>query len=244
MNTTARAGPSIKVRVCACVRALGVTLATLVLVDCLAAGTAPTARGSWAPRRRGRHEASCRNPSGRDRRHRRLHGFLICFTQDTTTITPETLARPFPTETVMAFDAFDQRALRRFGGIGAPFEARVFGVNVLDWPGFPDGKHVLDFVIAESDSVATIGCYRGRHTRPFMGAAAPTDKSTSRSCTSTGCKTVASSSTEASATSTPSGANPASSGHRQPESRSQPVDRKSTRLNSSHGGISRMPSSA
>jgi len=99
-------------------------------------------------------------------------------------ITPEPLARPSTKETVMAFyDAFDQGALRRFGGVGAPFEARVFGATALDWPGFlafgeafregfPNGKHVFDFVIAEGDSVATIGCYRGRHTHPFMGVAA------------------------------------------------------------------------
>jgi hypothetical protein len=43
MNTTARPGPSISVRVCAFVVALGVTLATLVLVDRLATDTAPTA---------------------------------------------------------------------------------------------------------------------------------------------------------------------------------------------------------
>lgn len=97
--------------------------------------------------------------------------------------TLETSARPSPKETVKAFyEAFDQGALRRFGGIGGLFEARVFGATVLDWPGFlafseafragfPDGKHVFDFVIAEGDSVATIGRYHGRHTRPFMGVA-------------------------------------------------------------------------
>lgn len=81
----------------------------------------------------------------------------------------------------MAFyDAFDRGALRGFDGIGAAFEARVFGATALDWPGFlafseafragfPDGQHVFDFVIAEGDSVATIGSYRGRHTQAFMG---------------------------------------------------------------------------
>ncbi|MBI5719098.1 MAG: ester cyclase [Burkholderiales bacterium] len=87
-------------------------------------------------------------------------------------------------ETVMAFyAAFDQGSLRSFRGIGAAFEAKVFGATVLDWPGFlafgeafregfPDGRHVFDFVIAEGDSVATIGHYRGRHTQHFMGVAA------------------------------------------------------------------------
>jgi predicted ester cyclase len=87
----------------------------------------------------------------------------------------------------MAFyEAFDRGVLGSFGDIGAPFEARVFGATVLDWPGFlafseafrdgfPDGRHVFDIVIAEGDSVATIGRYRGRHTRTFMGVA-PTDR--------------------------------------------------------------------
>lgn len=83
----------------------------------------------------------------------------------------------------MAFyEAFDRGALHSFDGIGSPFEARVFGATVLDWPGFlafgeafregfPDGRHDFDFVIAEGDSVATIGHYRGRHTQAFMGMA-------------------------------------------------------------------------
>lgn len=99
-------------------------------------------------------------------------------------ITMETRTRTPAKEVVMAFyEAFDQGALRTFTGIGAPFEARVFGATVLDWPGFlafgeafregfPDGQHVFDFVIAEGNSVATIGRYRGRHTRAFMGVAA------------------------------------------------------------------------
>ena len=98
--------------------------------------------------------------------------------------TLRTTAHHDPRHTVKAFyEAFDQGALRRFCGIGARFEARVFGATVLDWPGFlafgeafragfPDGRHVFDFVIAEGGSVATIGRYRGRHTAPFMGVAA------------------------------------------------------------------------
>lgn len=97
--------------------------------------------------------------------------------------TSEPHARPSPKHTVMAFyEAFDRGTLRRFASVGASFEARVFGATVLDWPGFlafgeafragfPDGRHVFDFVVAEGDSVATIGCYRGRHTQPFMGVA-------------------------------------------------------------------------
>lgn len=93
------------------------------------------------------------------------------------------MARATPKETVMAFyEAFDRGDLRRFDAIGTPFEARVFGATVLDWPGFlafgeafreafPDGQHVFDFVVAEGGSVATIGRCRGRHTRPFMGVA-------------------------------------------------------------------------
>ncbi|MFO1329567.1 MAG: ester cyclase [Rubrivivax sp.] len=97
--------------------------------------------------------------------------------------TPQSQAQSVAKETVVAFyEAFDRGALRSFDGIGSPFEARVFGATVLDWPGFlafgeafrdgfPDGRHVFDFVIADGDSVATIGHYRGRHTRPFMGVA-------------------------------------------------------------------------
>jgi len=93
-------------------------------------------------------------------------------------------AQPNPKATVVAFyEAFDRGALDDFAGIGEDFQARVLGGTALDWPGFlgfaetfregfPDGRHVFDFVVAEGDSVATIGCYRGRHERPFMGVAA------------------------------------------------------------------------
>lgn len=95
-----------------------------------------------------------------------------------------TPAHPSPRAAVMAFyEAFDRGVLDTFDGIGDGFQARVFGATVLDWPGFlefaqafregfPDGRHVFDFVIAESDSVATIGRYRGRHECPFMGVPA------------------------------------------------------------------------
>lgn len=84
-------------------------------------------------------------------------------------------------EVVMAFySAFDAGTLDRYDRIGEGFEARVFGATVLDWPGFrsfgeafrsgfPDGRHVFDRVVAENDAVATIGRYRGTHTRAFMG---------------------------------------------------------------------------
>jgi predicted ester cyclase len=86
--------------------------------------------------------------------------------------------------TVMAFyAAFDSGTLDRFTGIASGFEARVFGATVLDWPGFlgfaqafrdgfPNGRHSFDFVVTEGANVATIGRYRGRHERPFMGVAA------------------------------------------------------------------------
>lgn len=93
-------------------------------------------------------------------------------------------APPSARSIVMAFyDAFDRGALDRYDGIGDAFEAHVFGTTVLDWPGFfafardfrdgfPDGRHEFDFVVAEGDNVATIGRYRGRHERPFMGVPA------------------------------------------------------------------------
>jgi predicted ester cyclase len=82
---------------------------------------------------------------------------------------------------VMAFyAAFDCGTLDRFAGIADGFEARVFGATVLDWPGFlafgqafrdgfPNGRHSFDFVVTEGPNVATIGRYRGRHERPFLG---------------------------------------------------------------------------
>lgn len=86
-----------------------------------------------------------------------------------------------PRDTVLAFyEAFDGGRLGRFDGIGPGFEARVFGATVLDWPaflgfatafrdGFPSGRHVFDHVVTEGDKVVTIGSYRGRHDRKFMG---------------------------------------------------------------------------
>lgn len=85
---------------------------------------------------------------------------------------------------VMAFyEAFDTNALRQFDAIGPAFVARVFGATELDWPGFlafgeaflagfPNGRHVFDVVTAEGGVVTTVGHYRGRHEREFMGVAA------------------------------------------------------------------------
>lgn len=92
--------------------------------------------------------------------------------------------RPGAKATVMAFyEAFDRGALGGFDAVGREFEARVFGDTVLDWAGFvgfgqafldafPNGRHMFDSVVAEGDSVATIGRYRGRHEREFMGVPA------------------------------------------------------------------------
>jgi len=86
--------------------------------------------------------------------------------------------------TVMSlYKAFDRGTLRSFGAVGSGFAAKVFGATVLDWPGFvqfgetfhdafPNGRHVFDFVVAEGDTVSTIGRYQGRHEREFMGVAA------------------------------------------------------------------------
>jgi predicted ester cyclase len=80
----------------------------------------------------------------------------------------DTPVQPSPKATVMAFyEAFDRGALDSFDAIGGEFEAKVFGATVLAL-----GRHVFDFVVAEGDCVATIGRYRGRHERPFMGVAA------------------------------------------------------------------------
>ncbi len=53
---------------------------------------------------------------------------------------------------------------------------------MLDWPGFiafgqsfvdafSDGRHEFDFVVAEGDTVATVGHYRGCHDGELMGVA-------------------------------------------------------------------------
>jgi predicted ester cyclase len=92
--------------------------------------------------------------------------------------------QPNPKDTVMQFyEAFDGNALSGFAAIDAAFEARVFGATLLDWQGFlafgqsfldgfPNGRHVFDFVVAEGDVVATVGRYKGRHERTFMGVPA------------------------------------------------------------------------
>jgi predicted ester cyclase len=95
-----------------------------------------------------------------------------------------TPAHPSAKATVMSlYQAFDQGALGSFGAVGSGFEANVFGATVLDWPGFvqfgqafvdafPNGRHVFDFVVAEGDTVSTIGRYQGRHEGELMGVAA------------------------------------------------------------------------
>ena len=95
-----------------------------------------------------------------------------------------TPAQPTAKAVVVRFyEDFDRGDLGRFEAVDRAFEATVFGTTVLDWPGFvafgqsfldafPDGRHVFDFVVAEGDTVATIGHYRGRHDGELMGVAA------------------------------------------------------------------------
>ena len=84
------------------------------------------------------------------------------------------------------YDDFDNGQLGSFDAIDHDFEATVFGTTKLDWPGFvdfgqsfvyafSDGRHEFDFVVAEGDTVATIGHYRGCHDGKLMGVA-PTGK--------------------------------------------------------------------
>jgi predicted ester cyclase len=89
-----------------------------------------------------------------------------------------------PKDVVVRFYSdFDRGALAGFDAVDRAFEAIVFGTTVLDWPGFvafgqsfldafPDGRHEFDFVVAEGDTVATIGRYRGRHDGELMGVPA------------------------------------------------------------------------
>jgi predicted ester cyclase len=95
-----------------------------------------------------------------------------------------TAVQPSARATVLSlYEAFDRGTLRSFAAVGSGFEAKVFGTTVLDWPGFvrfgqafldafPNGRHVFDFVVAEGDTVSTIGRYQGRHERELMGVPA------------------------------------------------------------------------
>ena len=87
---------------------------------------------------------------------------------------------------VRFYEEFDRGGLGTFEGVDCSFEATVFGTTVLDWPGFiafgqsfldafSDGRHEFDFVIAENDTVATFGHYRGCHDGELMGVP-PTGK--------------------------------------------------------------------
>ena len=75
---------------------------------------------------------------------------------------------------------FDAGSLAAFDAVDESFEATVFGTTVLDWPGFvafgrsfvdafSDGRHEFDFVVADGDTVATVGHYCGHHDGPLMG---------------------------------------------------------------------------
>lgn len=84
---------------------------------------------------------------------------------------------------VRFYEEFDRGDLGSFEAVGPAFEATVFGTTVLDWSGFvafgqsfvdafPDGRHEFELVVAEGDTVATIGHYRGRHDGALMGVPA------------------------------------------------------------------------
>jgi predicted ester cyclase len=80
------------------------------------------------------------------------------------------------------YEDFDLGRLGSSAAVHGDFEAIVFGTTSLDWDGFiefgqsfldafPDGRHVFDHVIADGDTVATVGHYRGRHEGELMGVA-------------------------------------------------------------------------
>ena len=80
------------------------------------------------------------------------------------------------------YEDFDGGRLGSSEAVAPEFEATVFGTTVLDRPGFvafgqsflaafSDGRHEFDFVVAEGDTVATIGQYRGCHDGTLMGVA-------------------------------------------------------------------------
>ncbi len=93
------------------------------------------------------------------------------------------VGNPLGFPVVSFYSDFDRGALAHFDAVDRAFEATVFGTTVLDWPGFvafgqsfldafSDGRHEFDFVVAEGDTVATIGRYRGCHDGELMGVPA------------------------------------------------------------------------
>ncbi len=103
-------------------------------------------------------------------------------------MTTRTTTAPSTTRAVVMrfYEDFDRGDLGSFEAVDEEFTATVFGTTVLDWPGFiafgqsfldafSDGRHEFDFVVAEGDTVATMGHYRGHHDGELMGIA-PTGK--------------------------------------------------------------------
>jgi predicted ester cyclase len=102
-----------------------------------------------------------------------------------TMTTAQTTTAPSTAKAVVAqfYEDFDRGALGEFEAVDEAFAATVFGTTVLDWPGFiafsqsfvdafSDGRHEFDFVVADGDTVATMGHYRGHHDGELMGVAA------------------------------------------------------------------------
>jgi predicted ester cyclase len=85
------------------------------------------------------------------------------------------------------YEAFDNGTLNDVTElVDSRFVANVLGTTDLDWEGFerfgeafrvafPEGKHVFEHVIADGDSVVTIGYYVGTQQGP-MDDLAPTNR--------------------------------------------------------------------
>lgn len=85
------------------------------------------------------------------------------------------------------YEAFDNGKLNDAAEfVDSRFVANVLGTTDLDWEGFerfaeafriafPEGKHVFEHVVADEDSVVTIGRYEGIQKGP-MNHLAPTNR--------------------------------------------------------------------
>jgi predicted ester cyclase len=79
------------------------------------------------------------------------------------------------------YDLFDTGRLNDFAdSVHTDFSANVLGTTELDWGGFmhfgqsfrsafPNGKHSFEYVVADQDSVVTIGTYEGTHLGDLQG---------------------------------------------------------------------------
>jgi predicted ester cyclase len=81
------------------------------------------------------------------------------------------------------YEEFDRGNLADFEAVAPGFSARVVARSeALDWAefvqfgrafldAFPDGRHVFEHVVADGDTVMTLGTYEGTHDGTLQGMA-------------------------------------------------------------------------